>query len=239
MIKFFRKIRQKMLIENKFSKYLLYAIGEIVLVVIGILIAFQVSNWSKQKERDTLERRTLTEMLSNLKMDSMDMSGNIKRNTISLESAEAVLYQLENRIAWNDSMANHYSRLLNYNSIVAPILSSYENLKSSGFDLIKNDNLRFKIHQLYAQQYPFLGRLEQEHGESLRYSVIAPQVTGKIKTFSSKGSRPVDLTALMDDHAFKESIILFIGAQKLMISFYNRSLVLQVELSKMIEQELK
>ena len=44
MIKFFRKIRQKLLTENKFSKYLLYAIGEIVLVVIGILIALQIKN---------------------------------------------------------------------------------------------------------------------------------------------------------------------------------------------------
>ena len=44
MIKFFRKIRQRLLSENKFSKYLFYAIGEIVLVVIGILIALQVNN---------------------------------------------------------------------------------------------------------------------------------------------------------------------------------------------------
>lgn len=44
MIKFFRKIRQKMLTENKFSKYLIYAIGEIILVIIGILIALQINN---------------------------------------------------------------------------------------------------------------------------------------------------------------------------------------------------
>ena len=44
MIKFFRKIRQKMLTENKFSKYFLYAIGEIALIVVGILIAVQLNN---------------------------------------------------------------------------------------------------------------------------------------------------------------------------------------------------
>jgi hypothetical protein len=49
MIKFFRKIRQKMLTENKFSKYLLYAIGEIALVVIGILIALSVNNSNEIK----------------------------------------------------------------------------------------------------------------------------------------------------------------------------------------------
>jgi len=45
MIKFFRRIRQKSLTENKFSKYILYALGEIVLVVIGILIAIQLNEW--------------------------------------------------------------------------------------------------------------------------------------------------------------------------------------------------
>ena len=49
MIKLFRKIRQGLLTENKFGKYVLYAIGEIVLVVIGILIALQVNNWNENR----------------------------------------------------------------------------------------------------------------------------------------------------------------------------------------------
>ncbi len=52
MIKFFRKIRQKMLTENKFGKYLIYAIGEIILVVIGILIALQINNWNTNKANE-------------------------------------------------------------------------------------------------------------------------------------------------------------------------------------------
>ena len=50
MIKFFRKIRKRLLTENKFSKYLLYAIGEILLVVIGILIALQLNMWSDDRK---------------------------------------------------------------------------------------------------------------------------------------------------------------------------------------------
>lgn len=49
MIKFFRKVRQKLLNENKFSKYLIYTIGEIVLLVIGILIALQINNWNEHQ----------------------------------------------------------------------------------------------------------------------------------------------------------------------------------------------
>ena len=50
MLRFFRQIRQRLLTDNKFSKYLLYAVGEILLVVIGILIAFQVDNWNEDRK---------------------------------------------------------------------------------------------------------------------------------------------------------------------------------------------
>ena len=50
MIKFFRKIRQNLLMENKTRKYFKYAIGEIVLVMIGILLALQINNWNEKRK---------------------------------------------------------------------------------------------------------------------------------------------------------------------------------------------
>ena len=55
MIKFFRKIRKKMADDNKPIKYLRYAIGEIPLVVIGILIALQINNWNEGRKQEILE----------------------------------------------------------------------------------------------------------------------------------------------------------------------------------------
>lgn len=65
MLKFFRKIRQKLLTENKFSKYLVYAFGEIILIVIGILIALQLNNWNENKKVE----RTQHASLHKLKLD--------------------------------------------------------------------------------------------------------------------------------------------------------------------------
>ena len=61
MIKFFRRIRQRLLSENKFTKYLIYAIGEIILVVIGILIALQINNLNDESKL----KRTLISDLKN------------------------------------------------------------------------------------------------------------------------------------------------------------------------------
>ena len=66
MIKFFRKIRQQLLTENKVSKYLIYAIGEIVLVVIGILIAVSINNWNENrkltKDLDLIKQSLISEL---------------------------------------------------------------------------------------------------------------------------------------------------------------------------------
>ncbi len=65
MIKFFRKIRQRLLSDNKFSKYLIYRIGEIGLVMVGILLALQVNNWNGAKKYSQIE----LEFLKNLDND--------------------------------------------------------------------------------------------------------------------------------------------------------------------------
>ena len=62
MIKFFRKIRQNLIMENKTGKYFKYAIGEIFLVVIGILIALQINNWNEGRKSSQLELKILKDL---------------------------------------------------------------------------------------------------------------------------------------------------------------------------------
>ncbi len=237
MIKFFRTIRRSLLAQGRITRYLTYAIGEIVLVVIGILIALQLNGLKEQRGRDAQERRILTEMLANLRSDSLDMAGNRDRSARVLNSSKAVLRQLEERIPWNDSMAYHYGSLAHW-SVSLPVLSSYENLKSIGFDLITNDSLRSLMHTLYAQQYPFVIRMEQGYGESVRNSMLQPELTRKTVTRSRREAEPLDLQALMDDHVFKETIRSNIIAQQAFAAFYSKTLKLDVDLMRLIEHEL-
>jgi hypothetical protein len=78
MIKFFGKIRRKLLSENRFSKYLVYAIGEIVLVVIGILIALQINNWNDRSKQYQSDIDFLKSLKDEIILDSMALSSQAK-----------------------------------------------------------------------------------------------------------------------------------------------------------------
>ena len=149
MIKFFRHIRKTMIKENKFSKYLLYAIGEIILVVIGILIALQINNNNEHKQQKQLERSLLLEMKGNLALDLSDIRSNIDADAKTLRSNEIILDQLENKLPFHDSLRPHYGQLSN-GTVLVKNTSAYENLKTFGVNLISNDKLRRKITNLYT-----------------------------------------------------------------------------------------
>lgn len=74
MIKFFRKIRQKLLSKNNFGKYMTYAFGEIVLVVIGILIAFQLNNWNEKQKQLKLENEYYCRLLEDVTLDQVQFT---------------------------------------------------------------------------------------------------------------------------------------------------------------------
>lgn len=78
MIKFFRQIRQNLIMENKTSKYFKYAIGEIFLVVIGILIALQINNWNEGRKEKHIIKLALNSLIEDLKQDSIQLNANIE-----------------------------------------------------------------------------------------------------------------------------------------------------------------
>ena len=79
MIKFFRKIRQKLLTENKFSKYLLYAIGEILLVVIGILIALQINNWNEKTKDNAKSVNYINRLIADISKDTTTINSELRQ----------------------------------------------------------------------------------------------------------------------------------------------------------------
>ena len=90
MIKFFRHIRQSLIMENKTGKYLKYAIGEIVLVVIGILIALQINNWNENRKSNNARIYYSHALIADLQKDSIQFSQIISLINGHIETLENI-----------------------------------------------------------------------------------------------------------------------------------------------------
>jgi len=237
MIKFFRKIRQKLLTENKFSKYLIYAIGEIILVVIGILLALQINNWNNQRITSSQELILLKEMKKNLENDILDIQGNIGRIKGLLNSNQLVLNNLDPPNSYNDKLARHYAGIYTTTGF-AKNTSAYKNLESMGFNIIRNDSLRIEITNLYTTVYNGIVTTERIHAFFIQNHLF-PQMMESIEidTYFVQ-ARPIDHESLSKNHKFKEIVNYNCAYLNGMINNYTKAEEKIASLINLIEEEL-
>ena len=150
MIKLFRNIRRNLLNEGKTSKYFKYAIGEIILVVIGILIALQINTWNKQKEEHQLELKILKEI-----QEDIDVMTDINA------ACNDVKFYLKTQ----DSPSEQFfinAGILRVTPHFDPNTSGYGLLVSKGIGIISSDSLRNNISLHYERLYSYYKRYEEE-----------------------------------------------------------------------------
>jgi hypothetical protein len=237
MIKFFRKIRQKMLTENKFSKYLIYAIGEIVLVVIGILIALSINNWNEQEKLNSKELAILTELQSALNSNKEILNNRSKHfKTIKYEG-KLLEEHLKNKLAYNDSLQNYLDiPIRNYYFGIS--YSTYENLKSQGFDIIKNKKLRLKIIELYDEQFGLLKDQEIKISNGLTNN-IQPILFKYFKTTPEGGLEPNNYEKLLSSSDYLNVLSLMIFLANVYDEYCDNSIMEINKLLEAIETEIE
>ncbi len=144
---FFRRLRLLLLRSNKFTQYLGYAIGEIVLVVLGILIALQMNNWNEQRKRDKEETEILQNLLVNLQSALEQSQRQINQEVYVLDTYLSVLgLRKDNSLILTDTLA---SRILWDVSLDNPVINTYNELKNTGkIGLIKSEVIREHFTQL-------------------------------------------------------------------------------------------
>lgn len=158
MIKLFRKARYDLMKKKppaeravKTGKYMKYAIGEIILVVIGILIALQINNWSEQKKMDLEEKVLLSGLINDIDQDIINLKGFIKGDSLYL-SANRVLLD-----AFKHDSIRENKELLKHNTLYASGFASFSPSKtmfnlmvtSGKINYIAADSLRNKIQKYY------------------------------------------------------------------------------------------
>ena len=143
MIRFFRHLRQRLLANDKFSKYLLYAFGEIVLVMIGILLALQVNNWNEERKAKVAQTELLKGVMESLKADSTSFVG--AQNSLErIQKLHQEIYQYSlGKIAADEIWNLH---LIRRSSALTPVTRvNYPDLANQ----IKDEELKKAVLRYY------------------------------------------------------------------------------------------
>jgi len=147
MIKFFNKIRKQMLDENKTGEYLKYAIGEIVLVMIGILLALQVNNWNNQRQLHKDELKTMKSLHQEFNENLTKFDKAYKFHLKRKKSIETIM-SIQTKSVSADSLIS-LIHSVNRNYTFDPFQGIYNSIINSGkIELISNDVLKNKISRI-------------------------------------------------------------------------------------------
>jgi hypothetical protein len=179
MPKIFRNVRKQLAAENSVAKYLRYAVGEILLVVIGILIALQVNNWNQQRKDRNLEKQYLQDLLQDLRTDSLALQREQKLSDRQVHAKQAIMAYYNGHNYPNDSLIDFFFMQVDVRLHFDPVTTTLDEMKSTGnIGVIRNVALRRQILKTYHEYANFKdedeGLYEQLSSESanLYYSSI-------------------------------------------------------------------
>jgi len=250
MIKFFRHIRRSLINQDQMGKppsakasagrYFKYAIGEILLVVIGILIALQINNWNEGKKRTKVEMGILDEIRSSLQIDLEEIdreSGYIQRN---FKSQNIIINWIESKEPFNDSLSKHLHNV-NMAALFRYQSSSYETLKQLGMNTIRNDSLRKRISLLYDYRYEdHLVKMSSRRSLLRKVLERNPFHFNESIGIDENVTKPLDIDELRKDNTYLFHLKTLNNYDELLLTRLIPTIKKQIEKTKVkIEEEIK
>lgn len=237
MIKFFRKIRQRLLNENRFSKYLLYALGEIFLVVIGILMALQINNWNENKKQQKEIQNALMEIKNDLILDQMVLHEALNRKNEEYDKQQRVIDILDHK----KEMVEDFDKLLGYLMLKRNVeftKNGFDLLKDMGIGKIEDDDFRIKLTSYYDLSLPRI-QAEIDDDTDEFQSIWLPYVREHFTDwlFEAYGT-PKDMDSFLNDEYILISLKLNLGNTDGTIEAMEKALLESSELVAMIDEKL-
>ena len=235
MIKFFRKIRYDLMEKNKTGKYLKYAFGEIVLVVIGILIALSINNWNEDRKSKRVANEIFRNLQNSLVQDSTEVQRIIKSHNKSLEVQTALIIKEANQEPI-DFEENNLDELIEDITVGVfsffPKTGIYNSIVSNnGMDLLKSKEIKASLINLYDHQYERYANMDATIENKYHYQLI-PVITKKIGYVSKVNENP-------DPLLFKENYKELVSECRNVYGILTSNRDLLIEISKEINELLQ
>ena len=221
MLRFFRSIRKRLLSVNELKntgpmKYLIYGVGEILLVMIGILLALYVNNWNETRKQNRKE----IVVLNNIK-------GDLIKSQKELQSASSNVNERNRKM---EMVLDHISQKKDYHPKIDTALgqfiyfpspfmtyTSYESLKASGTDLISNDSILNLLTDLYEYEFSYIikdiDRLGWITASEIHLPFYVKNIEANVDGFAGK---PNDYESLRNDQEFINILKLTLRHRKIM-----------------------
>lgn len=233
MIKFFRKIRQNLLMENKTGKYLKYALGEIVLVVIGILIALQINNANENWKKETLKQELLLELKSSIMADTVSLKYE-KRDLISaFVNAKHLKTILAKDLSYSTSLDSSFAKI-ELVGIRESDYKAYDRLLDIGIEIIDDKTLMNEIIHYYEDSKNLA-----HSGDKIEKLLTEDIYPNYFTSYSSRRKAvPYDFEALKKLNPFKIVLDYAIQTSSFLIKRSIHRKNLAIEILKMLDSKI-
>lgn len=185
---------------GKTGKYLKYAIGEIVLVVIGILIALSINTWNEDRKEKVFEKKILTELSIDVKEDLQEMKDALDSLGSVQNSSHLLVKHLSNKWEYHDSLDRSFSNVLKLWSL-SPNTTSFDMAKVEGMHLITNDSIRFYISKANGYYLDYVRVLESRFQE-YKSNVVLPYIQPIFDSYNFNAMKPNDYEELLHDTTY-------------------------------------
>ncbi len=212
MFTFLRKNRKSLVESNSANKYVLYALGEIALVVVGILIALQINNWNEQRKTRAKERHALQEVISDLDVNIAALKNILynDENSIArgMRSLRLVITLLEERVPASDSLG-HYFRDIHHYPDLDFKLSGYQSLLSMGIDIVSDHEIRSEIGRFFSFTLSGVDKAYREVRDDFYDYMLDYMRTlfiVQLKNNSVSELTPIDFRDLRDNQEYVQSL---------------------------------
>jgi len=232
-MKVFRKIRKSLIKEGNFSNYLTYAVGEIFLVMIGILLAFQVNSWNTERIKIKAEEISYANIKRQINDDKNVIIGNIKYNNLYLKQYEFGTEIIEEHDRNKIDTLGYIALNLTKYSDVNRNSNIYQTLVNSGeLRLLTNTKVIERLQRL-EETYSYMNRMEKIHLDAILLGVTTD--LNKVMKYSD---RSVQIPNKLYGYEFQNHFLTMIGIMKEKDEIYSQAIIEIDAITVLIQKEL-